>query len=57
MTTAAAHSFTAAIVGGSVGGLAAAHELRSIGADVTVYERSVDRTQPRGAGIVMQAEV
>ena len=57
MTTAATHSFTAAIVGGSVGGLAAAHELRSIGADVTVYERSVDRTQPRGAGIVMQAEV
>ncbi|OPX10392.1 FAD-dependent monooxygenase [Mycobacterium sp. AT1] len=57
MTTAAAHSFTAAIVGGSVGGLATAHELRSVGADVTVYERSVDRTQPRGAGIVMQAEV
>lgn len=57
MTTAAVHSFTAAIVGGSVGGLAAAHELRSIGADVTVYERSVDRTQPRGAGIVMQPEV
>lgn len=53
----AAHPFTAAIVGGSVGGLAAAHELRSVGADVTVYERSVDRTQPRGAGIVMQAEV
>jgi len=49
--------FTAAIIGGSVGGLAAAHELRSIGADVTVYERSVDRTQPRGAGIVMQPEV
>jgi len=57
MTTAAPHAFTAAIIGGSVGGLAAAHELRSIGADVTVYERSVDRTQPRGAGIVMQAEV
>jgi 2-polyprenyl-6-methoxyphenol hydroxylase-like FAD-dependent oxidoreductase len=31
--------------------------LRFIGADVAVYERSVDRTQPRGAGIVMQAEV
>ncbi|MEU0497790.1 hypothetical protein [Mycobacterium sp. NPDC006124] len=55
--SAAAHSFTAAVVGGSVGGLAAAHELRFIGADVTVYERSVDRTQPRGAGIVMQPEV
>lgn len=45
------------IVGGSLGGLAAAHEMRSIGADVAVYERSVDRTQPRGAGIVMQTEV
>ena len=45
------------IIGGSLGGLAAAHELRSVGADVTVYERSVDRTQPRGAGIVMQPEV
>ena len=49
--------FTALVIGGSVGGLAAAHELRSIGADVTVFERSVDRTQPRGAGIVMQPEV
>ena len=49
--------FTAAIIGGSVGGLATAHELRSIGAEVAVYERSVDRTQPRGAGIVMQPEV
>lgn len=51
------HSFTAAIVGGSVGGLAAALELRAVGADVAVYERSVDRTEPRGAGIVMQHEV
>jgi 2-polyprenyl-6-methoxyphenol hydroxylase-like FAD-dependent oxidoreductase len=47
----------ALVIGGSVGGLAAALELRSIGADVSVYERSVDRTQPRGAGIVMQPEV
>lgn len=45
------------VVGGSLGGLAAAHELRAIGADVTVHERSKDRTQPRGAGIVMQPEV
>ncbi len=52
-----ASPFTALVIGGSVGGLAAAHELRSIGAQVTVYERSVDRTQPRGAGIVMQPEV
>ena len=47
----------ALIVGGSLGGLAAAHELRWAGADVTVFERSPDRTQPRGAGIVMQSEV
>jgi 2-polyprenyl-6-methoxyphenol hydroxylase-like FAD-dependent oxidoreductase len=49
--------FSALIIGGSVGGLAAANELRSIGAEITVYERSADRTQPRGAGIVMQPEV
>lgn len=48
---------TALVIGGSVGGLAAAHELISIGLEVTVFERSVDRTQPRGAGIVMQPEV
>lgn len=48
---------TVAVIGGSLGGLAAAHELRTIGLDVTVYERSADRTQPRGAGIVMQPEV
>lgn len=47
----------ALVIGGSLGGLAAAHELTAIGADVAVYERSVDRTQPRGAGIVMQQEV
>lgn len=46
-----------AIIGGSLGGLACAHEIQSIGAEFTVYERSVDRTQPRGAGIVMQQEV
>lgn len=45
------------IIGGSLGGLAAAHEMRWAGADIAVYERSVDRTQPRGAGIVMQPEV
>jgi len=45
------------IIGGSLGGLACAHEMRSTAADVAVYERSVDRTQPRGAGIVMQREV
>ncbi|CAN5699171.1 FAD binding domain-containing protein [soil metagenome] len=49
--------YRALVIGGSVGGLAAAHELTAIGAEVTVFERSVDRTQPRGAGIVMQPEV
>lgn len=49
--------FKAMVVGGSVGGLAAAHELRAIDADVAVYERSAGRTQARGAGIVMQPEV
>ena len=48
---------SALVIGGSVGGLAAAHELRSIGAEITVFERSVNRTQPRGAGIVIQPEV
>lgn len=47
----------ALVIGGSLGGLACAHEMRFAGADVAVYERSVDRTQPRGAGIVMQQEV
>ncbi|WP_327369533.1 FAD binding domain-containing protein [Streptomyces sp. NBC_01217] len=50
-------AFKALIVGGSVGGLAVAHELRAIDADVAVYERSTGRTQARGAGIVMQPEV
>ncbi|MFE1448136.1 FAD binding domain-containing protein [Streptomyces olivaceoviridis] len=45
------------IVGGSVGGLAAAHELRAIGAEAAVYERSAGRMQARGAGVVMQPEV
>ncbi|MET8830462.1 FAD-dependent monooxygenase [Streptomyces sp. NPDC004610] len=45
------------IVGGSLGGLAAAHELASVGAEVAVYERSAGNTRARGAGIVMQPEV
>lgn len=51
------HAFKALVVGGSVGGLAAALELRVIDADVAVYERSAGRTPARGAGIVMQPEV
>ncbi|MEU6019047.1 FAD-dependent monooxygenase [Streptomyces sp. NPDC047515] len=50
-------AFKAVVIGGSVGGLAAAHELLAIDADVAVYERSAGTTQARGAGIVMQPEV
>lgn len=50
--------FSATIVGGSVGGLAAAIELRDrLGADIAVYERSSGEMQARGAGVVMQPEV
>ncbi len=47
-----------AIIGGSVGGLAAALELRrSAKAEVAVYERSAGQMQARGAGVVMQPDV
>lgn len=50
--------FTAAIVGGSVGGLATAIELKDgLGAKVAVYERSAGEMQARGAGVVMQQEL
>ncbi|MGW5152611.1 FAD binding domain-containing protein [Rhodococcus koreensis] len=51
------NTFKVLVAGGSVGGLAAAHELRAVGADAVVYERSAGRMQARGAGIVMQPEV
>jgi 2-polyprenyl-6-methoxyphenol hydroxylase-like FAD-dependent oxidoreductase len=41
----------ALVIGGSVGGLFAAHMLRSIGWDVVVFERSGDDLAQRGAGI------
>ena len=41
----------ALVIGGSVGGLFAAHLLRSIGWDVAVFERSGDDLARRGAGI------
>ncbi len=44
----------ALIIGGSVGGLFAAHLLRSIGWDVTVFERNVENLAGRGAGIGTQ---
>lgn len=49
--------FEAIIAGGSVGGLATAHTLSKIGAEVTVFERSPNKIQTRGAGVVMQPEV
>ncbi|MFJ2269815.1 FAD-dependent monooxygenase [Streptomyces sp. NPDC087849] len=51
------NTFKALIVGGSLGGMAAAHELRAVGAETAVYERSAGRMQARGAGIVMQPQV
>lgn len=50
--------FSAAIIGGSVGGLATAIRLRDrLGAKVSIYERSGGQMQVRGAGVVMQPEV
>src|SRR5262245_56501443 len=52
------HPFRAMVIGGSVGGLAAALELRrSAHAEVAVYERSGGQMQARGAGVVMQPDV
>jgi 2,6-dihydroxypyridine 3-monooxygenase len=45
-----------AVVGGSLGGLTAALLLRDIGCDVTVYERSRETLQARGAGIAVLPE-
>jgi 2-polyprenyl-6-methoxyphenol hydroxylase-like FAD-dependent oxidoreductase len=41
----------ALIVGGSLGGLFAAHQLRSLGWEVEVFERTDDDLADRGAGI------
>lgn len=43
-----------AVAGGSIGGLAAATALRSIGSAVEVYERTPHQMTSRGAGIVVQ---
>ena len=52
------HPFRATVIGGSVGGLAAALELRrSAHAELAVYERSAGQMQARGAGVVMQPDV
>ncbi|MEW1819207.1 FAD-dependent monooxygenase [Arthrobacter sp. NPDC080031] len=50
-------SVKALIIGGSVAGLAAAHELRAAGVESEVFERSSGTMQTRGAGVVMQPEV
>src|ERR1700736_2694359 len=41
----------ALVIGGSLGGLLAAHLLRSEGWDVTVFERNAEDLTGRGAGI------
>ena len=43
-----------AVAGGSIGGLAAATALRSVGCAVEVYERTSHQMTSRGAGIVVQ---
>jgi 2-polyprenyl-6-methoxyphenol hydroxylase-like FAD-dependent oxidoreductase len=46
----------ATVVGGSLTGLAAGIQLRKIGWQVDIFERSPQSLSDRGAGIVMQAE-
>jgi 2,6-dihydroxypyridine 3-monooxygenase len=47
-------SIKVAVVGGSVGGLTAAIQLRAIGCNVDVYERSNAAMTNKGGGIVLQ---
>jgi 2-polyprenyl-6-methoxyphenol hydroxylase-like FAD-dependent oxidoreductase len=49
--------FKVAIIGGSLGGLAAGVTLRAIGADVDIYELNAGRMETRGAGIVVQGDL
>jgi 2,6-dihydroxypyridine 3-monooxygenase len=42
-----------AVIGGSLGGLIAALQLRDVGCDVQVFERSPVPLEGRGAGIVL----
>ena len=41
----------ALVIGGSLGGLLAAHLLRHVGWDVTVFERNTEDLTGRGAGL------
>ena len=47
----------ALVIGGSIGGLFAAHWLRAVGWDVTVFERVGDDLASRGAGIGTHEEL
>jgi len=47
----------ALVIGGSVGGLFAAHLLRTMGWEVAVYERAADDLAGRGAGIGTRPEL
>lgn len=46
-----------AVVGGSLGGLCAAHALRGAGCTVEVFEKSAHTMGDRGAGLVVQMDV
>ena len=50
------HGPRVGVVGGSLGGLITALELRDAGCDVQVYERSPTPLEGRGAGIVLHPE-
>lgn len=45
------------IIGGSIGGLSTGIALHCKGYDVEIYERSADRMQDRGAGLVIQQDM
>src|SRR5712672_2636460 len=47
----------AIVAGGSIGGLAAAIGLRSLGWDVEVHEKSSGPMESRGAGLVVQQDL
>src|SRR5215510_1165736 len=47
----------ALVIGGSVGGLFAAHLLRSVGCDAVVFERNPDDLISRGAGIATHPQL
>ncbi|GGM16314.1 FAD-dependent monooxygenase [Pseudomonas asuensis] len=51
------NSHSAAVIGGSLGGLFAANMLRSAGWEVEVFERSLHDLDSRGGGIVLQPSV